>query len=174
MTKKINKIEYLSMSEAAKMTPYAQDYLSLLCRRGQLKGKKIRRKWYTTVEWINDYLKEMRPNEVIESKIKSQESRINSNTKEKHRKKRIFENGLILQPLVFWALSMAAILVLIVGIYSVINKKIENIQAESEKFTPSEVVKIPNEKGGFDLYGEGRMKIGEEEGSNQKGLILEP
>jgi hypothetical protein len=156
------------------MTPYAQDYLSLLCRRGQLQGKKIGRKWYTTVEWINDYLKEMRPNEVIESKIKSQESRINSNTKERHKKRGIFENGLILKPLVFWALSMAAILVLIVGIYSVINKKIENIQAESEKFTPSEVVKIPNEKGGFDLYGEGRMKIGQEDNADRNSLYLNP
>jgi hypothetical protein len=162
------------MSEAAKMTPYAQDYLSLLCRRGQLQGKKIGRKWYTTVEWINDYLKEMRPNEVIESRIKNQESRINSNIKERHKKRGIFENGLILKPLVFWALSMAAILVLIVGIYSVINKKIENIQAESEKFTPSEVVKIPNEKGGFDLYGEGRMKIGQEDNADRNSLYLNP
>jgi hypothetical protein len=162
------------MSEAAKMTPYAQDYLSLLCRREQLQGKKIGRKWYTTVEWINDYLKEMRPNEVIESRVKNQESRINSNIKERHKKRGIFENGLILKPLVFWALSMAAILVLIVGIYSIINGKIEKIQAGSARFVPEQIIKVPNEEGGFDVYGEGKMKIGQEESVNQDNLMLEP
>jgi hypothetical protein len=48
-------IKYISLSEAAKLTNYSQEYVSLLCRRKKMKGIKIGRNWVTTKEWIEDY-----------------------------------------------------------------------------------------------------------------------
>lgn len=49
---------YISLTEAAKISPYSQEYLSLLSRRGKLKAKKFGRNWYTTKEALQDYIKE--------------------------------------------------------------------------------------------------------------------
>lgn len=38
----------ITLSEAAKGTPYSQEYLSLLARKGQLDAVKIGRNWHTT------------------------------------------------------------------------------------------------------------------------------
>lgn len=173
MINQLNKNKLISMFEAAKLCPYEQDYVSLLARRGLLKAEKIGRKWYTTVEWLNDYLKKMRPNEIIE--IKSEKLKIksiNSNTDKKRR--RIFENGLILKPLVFWFLSVAGIVILIAGIYEIINRKVEKIEANAGQFIPEEITKIPNETGGYNIYSEGRMKVGEEESVSQNSIYLAP
>ncbi|MCK4592505.1 helix-turn-helix domain-containing protein [Candidatus Parcubacteria bacterium] len=47
---------YISLNEAAKLTNYSQDYISLLCRQKKLKGIKIGRNWVTTREWVEDYI----------------------------------------------------------------------------------------------------------------------
>jgi Fic family protein len=39
---------YMTLTEAAKGTPYSQEYLSLLARKGQLDAVKIGRNWHTT------------------------------------------------------------------------------------------------------------------------------
>ena len=52
---KKEKTEYISLFEAAKKSGYAQDYLSLLCRQGKLKGEKIGRNWVTTYQWLDEY-----------------------------------------------------------------------------------------------------------------------
>jgi len=49
------KINYISLSEAAKLTDYSQDYISLLCRKGKMEAKKFGRNWVTTKEWVYDY-----------------------------------------------------------------------------------------------------------------------
>ena len=49
-------IKYISLAEAAKLTNYSQDYISLLCRRGKMKGEKLGRNWFTTKEWLDDYI----------------------------------------------------------------------------------------------------------------------
>ena len=38
------------------MTNYSQDYISLLCRRGKMKGEKLGRNWFTTKEWMDNYI----------------------------------------------------------------------------------------------------------------------
>jgi len=38
------------------LTNYSQDYISLLCRRGKMKGEKLGRNWFTTKEWLDDYI----------------------------------------------------------------------------------------------------------------------
>ena len=52
--KKENK--FISLQEASKRCEYSQDYLSLRARQGKLKCKKLGRNWYTTEEWLNNYV----------------------------------------------------------------------------------------------------------------------
>ena len=51
-----NKIKYISLQDASMACSYSQEYLSLRARQGKLKSKKIGRNWFTTKEWLNDYL----------------------------------------------------------------------------------------------------------------------
>lgn len=48
--------DYISLAEAAEGTPYSQEYLSLLARRGKLSAKKLGRNWYTTRTAVRDYI----------------------------------------------------------------------------------------------------------------------
>lgn len=47
---------FISLAEAAKMTNYSQDYISLLCRQGKLKAQKLGRNWVTKKEWVYSYV----------------------------------------------------------------------------------------------------------------------
>ena len=47
---------FISISQAAKSTPYTAEYLSLLARKGRLKAVKINRDWITTPGAISEYL----------------------------------------------------------------------------------------------------------------------
>jgi len=47
---------YFTLADAAKSSPYSQEYLSLLARQGKIHAKKFGRNWYTTAEALNDYL----------------------------------------------------------------------------------------------------------------------
>ena len=47
---------HISLTEAAKDTPYSQEYLSLRARSGKLRAKKIGRNWYTTKETVQEYV----------------------------------------------------------------------------------------------------------------------
>jgi hypothetical protein len=135
--------KYLSMKEAAKITPYEQDYLSLLARRGELRAKKIGRNWFTRVEWLNAYISEKKPNQIIKEK--------------KAFSGRILAIRLWLGFLIFSA-------VLFTG-YLVWEKQAVTVtknDPEQAEFIPEEVIKIPNENGGYDIYSGGRIKIGEE------------
>ncbi len=48
--------ELISLAEAAKLTPYSQEYISLLARRGKLLAWKKGRNWCTTREAVQSYL----------------------------------------------------------------------------------------------------------------------
>ncbi len=50
------KNEYLSLSEASRLTGYHQDYLSSLCRQGKLQGVKIGRNWLVTQTGLKVFL----------------------------------------------------------------------------------------------------------------------
>ncbi len=63
--------EYLSMWDASKLCSYSQEYLSLLSRRGLLKAEKKGHKWLTTISWLNEYLADKKPDEVIISQGKT-------------------------------------------------------------------------------------------------------
>ena len=49
--------EYISLAEAAKGTPYSQEYLSLLARKGRLEAIKLGRNWFTTKQAVKRYIK---------------------------------------------------------------------------------------------------------------------
>lgn len=55
--KKKKPEKYISLAEAAQGTPYSQEYLSLLARRGKIEAFKIQRNWVTTKEAIRKYIK---------------------------------------------------------------------------------------------------------------------
>ena len=46
----------LTLTEASKLTPYSQEYLSLLARRGYLGAFKLRRNWVITRAALTEYL----------------------------------------------------------------------------------------------------------------------
>jgi Fic family protein len=48
--------EWMPLREAAKATPYSQEYLSLLARKGRLEAIKRGRVWYTTKRAVVAYL----------------------------------------------------------------------------------------------------------------------
>jgi len=54
-----NKLNYISLKEAANYSSYSQEYLSLRARQRKLKAIKIARNWVTTKEWINEYFKKV-------------------------------------------------------------------------------------------------------------------
>jgi excisionase family DNA binding protein len=49
----------LSLSEAAKMTPHTQEYLSLLARKRRIAAVKVGRTWMVTEREVHRYLKEV-------------------------------------------------------------------------------------------------------------------
>jgi Fic family protein len=48
--------EILTMAEASKLSPYTQEYLSLLARKGSIGAFKLRRNWVITKKALNEYL----------------------------------------------------------------------------------------------------------------------
>ena len=49
--------EILTLKEASKLTPYTQEYLSLLARKGNIGAFKLHRNWVITKKALNEYLK---------------------------------------------------------------------------------------------------------------------
>ncbi|MCK5450523.1 MAG: Fic family protein [Candidatus Omnitrophica bacterium] len=52
--------KYRPIREIYKGTPYSQEYLSLLARRGKLEAVKYGRNWYTSKEAVKEYMKEQK------------------------------------------------------------------------------------------------------------------
>lgn len=49
--------EILTLAEASKLSPFTQEYLSLLARKGSLGAFKLRRNWVVTKKALSEYLK---------------------------------------------------------------------------------------------------------------------
>ncbi|MBI2124046.1 MAG: hypothetical protein HYU04_02310, partial [Candidatus Wildermuthbacteria bacterium] len=56
MEKEAEKIQYISLKDAAQFCNYSQEYLSLRARQGKFRAKKIGRNWVTTHAWIEEYV----------------------------------------------------------------------------------------------------------------------
>jgi len=55
--------QFLSLADAAKLTPYSAEYLSLLARKGLIAAVKIGKDWHVTQETLNEYMVRMRVRE---------------------------------------------------------------------------------------------------------------
>lgn len=53
-------MEYINIKEAAKGTPYTQEYLSLLARKGRLDAIKLGRNWVVTKKTVENYTKNVK------------------------------------------------------------------------------------------------------------------
>jgi len=73
MKEQKNTKEYISLGEAAKNSPYSQEYLSLRARQGKLKSIKLGRNWATKQEWVDEYISLM--NEYREDIIKQSDQK---------------------------------------------------------------------------------------------------
>jgi hypothetical protein len=51
-----SKMDFITLSQASKITDYTAEHLNLLCRKGILKGKKIGRNWHTTKKWLAEFI----------------------------------------------------------------------------------------------------------------------
>ncbi len=51
-----NKPEYISLSEASKITGYTPEHLNLMARNKILRAEKLGRNWYTTKLWLDYFL----------------------------------------------------------------------------------------------------------------------
>src|SRR3989338_4259589 len=50
------KKNFISLAKAAEGTPYSQEYLSLLVRKGKIDARKFGRNWFVTKTSVNEYL----------------------------------------------------------------------------------------------------------------------
>ena len=55
-----DKKQFLSLADAAKLTPYSAEYLSLLARKGLIAAVKIGKDWHVTPEALNEYMTRIR------------------------------------------------------------------------------------------------------------------
>ena len=62
LTPTTKETELLSLSELSKETPYSQEYLSLLSRRGKIPSVKINGIWHSTRKDIKEYTKSKKKN----------------------------------------------------------------------------------------------------------------
>jgi len=51
------KAHFITLKEASNISPYSQDYLNILARRGSIPAFKLKRNWYVTKEALQEYLK---------------------------------------------------------------------------------------------------------------------
>src|SRR3989344_2497422 len=72
MARKVDKSEqFISLADASQNTPYSQEYLSLLARKGKIVSKKIGRNWYTTRLAVEEYISQQGVHVVIPSHAKN-------------------------------------------------------------------------------------------------------
>jgi hypothetical protein len=48
---------FISLQDASKHCEYSSEYLRLRARQGKLQAKKIGKSWFTTHEWLHEYVK---------------------------------------------------------------------------------------------------------------------
>ena len=141
---------YLSMAEAAKVCSYEQGYLSLLARRGELQAEKNGRNWYTTVEWLNEYIEKKKPNAVLIEEEIFEKKKIN-------KKERSFFRATWI-----WLAITTAIMLVGFFVFEKFSSRMSAIEKQSSQFVPEEITKVPDDQGNFDVYSKGTIKIGKE------------
>lgn len=154
--------KYLSMQEAASFCTYDQEYLSLLARRGLLRAEKIGRRWYTTTEWLNDYLRLKRPNEIITPETPQEEVAVAAEIQSGRNVWALFLS-LPFRKVFFFLLGV--VILISAGMYFNTMRKINALEKKTggSKFILNEIVKIPDDEGNMKTYGSGMVPIEEQQ-----------
>src|SRR3989344_2927436 len=74
------KVEYISLAEAAKLSPYSKEYLGLRARQGKLKAVRIGRNWATTKSWLKQYVQSAEESKSGTSEIKFVNAKLQQET----------------------------------------------------------------------------------------------
>ncbi|MDD5290010.1 MAG: hypothetical protein PHT40_02300 [Patescibacteria group bacterium] len=61
---------FISLTEAAELCTYSQEYLSLLARRGELRAQKFGNNWFTKTKWLKKYVAEHAEGTILNGKGK--------------------------------------------------------------------------------------------------------
>jgi hypothetical protein len=69
MNKEDLKKNYILLSKIAKENKYAQEYLGLLARRGDIGSIRIGKRWYVTREWFSEFLQDAQERKEKEKQI---------------------------------------------------------------------------------------------------------
>ncbi|MFA5926154.1 MAG: hypothetical protein WC831_04420 [Parcubacteria group bacterium] len=72
------KKNFIPLSKVAKEKKYAQEYLGLLARRGDLGSIRIGKRWYTTEEWFSEFLCDAEAKKAEMKIAKNQAGKINT------------------------------------------------------------------------------------------------
>jgi len=112
-----------------------------------LQAEKVGRNWFTTVDWLNDYIEEKKPDRIIETDEDGGS----------------FWKKIYLKKETFWLGFLLLLLFSLAGYWFWENEQknlssVENTQ-EQGMFISEEIIKIPNEDGGYDIYEAGRRRI---------------
>ena len=104
--------------------------------------------------WLNDYLKEKKPSDVI---VPQKDSKPEMEEKIIKREKNIFQ--IVLLWMTFTAIMIGAIF----WVYEKFALRLDAVEqkAQEKNFIPEEITQGPNEEGGYDVYGTGKMKLSE-------------
>jgi len=68
------KEKFVLLSKIAKEKKYAQEYLGLLARRGDIGSIRIGKRWYTTWQWFSEFLENNQKKKESVSKVKNFEA----------------------------------------------------------------------------------------------------
>ncbi|MEI9966379.1 MAG: hypothetical protein WDN67_01840 [Candidatus Moraniibacteriota bacterium] len=115
--------EYLSLWEASKLSPYSQEYLGLLARKKMLKAVKINKRWFTTRDWLAEYVEEKNPGtSLLEEASRAPQA------SDRPRERSLLSPALIV---------IASLLVLIFIGYLRLSHQIAHLEAESDSLQES-------------------------------------
>ncbi|HBB37393.1 MAG: hypothetical protein UX02_C0001G0293 [Candidatus Moranbacteria bacterium GW2011_GWC1_45_18] len=84
------KKKFVLLSAIAKEKKYAQEYLGLLARRGDIGSIRIGKRWYTKVEWFSEFLSDA---EARKAEAKNLDSSVVSDTEKINQKEKIVAKG---------------------------------------------------------------------------------
>lgn len=59
------KTNFLTLAEAAKISPYSKDYLNILARRGSIPAFKLKRNWLVSKEALEGYIRSHKRNWIV-------------------------------------------------------------------------------------------------------------
>jgi len=109
--------EHISLQEATKYCQYSQEYLSLRARQGKLKSVKFGQSWFTTRQWLEEYVAESEEYNKDRKKRALKNKKTNSSVEKILNKKNIVPSSLPIErkPLLRFGFVFFLVLVLLIA-----------------------------------------------------------